>query len=106
MLGRPFPAQQPLADLLVRDEGEGGVAVLRQAGVQVNDPADPLRAAIGGTQHRVDGVVVADQHQLRRVEVVDQLHHILDVRLQVGARPGQVAALPEAGEGQRVHLRP
>lgn len=74
--------------------------------VQVNDPADPLRAAIGGTQYRVDGVVMADQHQLRRVEVVDQLHHILDVRLQVGARPSQVAALPEAGEGQRVHLRP
>jgi hypothetical protein len=47
---------------------------------------------------------VADQHHVVQVLEAQQVDHVGDVDLEIGVGPGQVGALTQPGQAQRVHV--
>lgn len=100
-------SQHLLAQALVGHRRQGRSTVLGQPRIQVHDPCDRPGAPVRGTQHRMDAVVVAHQHDLPAVRPhgpVDHPEDVRDVRLQIDVPTvGRVSAT-EPRQGHRTDL--
>jgi hypothetical protein len=96
----------PARALLRGERVERALAVAGQQGVEVDEPGEQGRRAVGDGGHHHAAVAVPEQHRLVQVLVLQHIHHVLDVGLKVEVGTRQVAALAQAGQGQRVDLVP
>ncbi len=102
--GATAPCGQPFAQRLVGDGGQGGGAVPGHARVQVDDPVDEPGPPVGGTDRRMDAVVVTDEDDLPvgRADRVEHRDDVRDVGLQVDPAALRAGRAVEPGEGDRV----
>ncbi len=122
-IGRQTPAV-PIFDRraqsrrpIAREQIDHGLTVLRHESVQVDEPGDALRHAVGDSRGDHPAVAVADEHETLQPLEFDDLQQVLDMGIQVDRRIGQMLPLSEAGIGrgdqavsggrhQRMHLPP
>jgi hypothetical protein len=93
------------------------LAVLRHEGVEVDEPSNARRHAIGNAGGDHAAVAVTHEHDVGKILALDHAQHVGDVRVQGDGAARLVRALAEAGVGggenlvaggpdQRPHLPP
>ena len=96
---------------------EQRLSVLRHEGVDINQLRDPVARAVGHAGGKHAAIAVADQHDVAQILILDDVQHVLDMRIEIDGRMGQMRALAEARVArgdqpmpgrlhQRVHLLP
>ena len=71
---------------VARVDVEQALAVLRNEGVQVDQGADAIREAVRDTGDHEAAVRVTTQHEVGQFPPLNQVDHVLDVRVQIHSR--------------------
>jgi hypothetical protein len=85
-------------------EIEQRLAVPRHERVDVQEPRDPVRDAVGDRGDDHAAVALPDEHDIVEVVELEVLEHVLDVRPEVDGRRGEMTALAEPGQRRPRHL--
>jgi hypothetical protein len=74
--------------------------------VDVHDPLDSLRDTVGSAGHDHASIAMPDEHDVAEVIELEVLNHILDMRLEIDRRRGEMATRTEPGERRPYDLVP
>jgi hypothetical protein len=105
LYGVPRPLL-PARARLRRVHVEQARAVEGEERIEVDEAGQPIRRAVGDAGHHRAAVAVPEQHHVAQLLVEEDVHHVPDVGVQADLRRGQVGALPQPGQAQRVDLVP
>ena len=75
---------------------EQRLSVVGHKGIDIDQLLDLVARTVGDAGGDHAAIAVADQHDVAQILVLDDVQHVLDMRIQIDRRVGQMRALAEA----------